>query len=301
MNEPNRDLTLTFSQAHGYEGLPQPLDLEELSYEARVGIWNILYEHLLQTIGYEELHIGPPWTHILRHLHINHLVMPLDNLDMEIYKIAEVYKAMILDEMEFNELFDLLQEIMRHYACPESFIDRIAIVFQKCRLAYVLDASDPISIIPAVTHEEGQSILASMCQLRFDGLTGAVAHLRQASQSLNQGEWSDSIRESIHAVESVARQMDQKSSTSLGPALKSLERHGDLHPALKEAFSKLYGYTSDEEGIRHALLDSGQSKPQLDEAVFMLGACAAFASYLSRKHAAPKQPAGAYSGDASAE
>jgi len=63
-----------------------------------------------------------------------------------------------------------------------------------------------------------------------------------------------------------------------------LEKEGKLHPALKEAFIKLYGYTCDEPGIRHALLDRETARVGIDEAVFMFGACASFASYLRRKH-----------------
>ncbi len=58
-----------------------------------------------------------------------------------------------------------------------------------------------------------------------------------------------------------------------------LEKAGRLHPALKAAFSQLYGYTSDEEGIRHALLD--ESRVGFPEAKFMLVACSAFVSFAS--------------------
>ena len=69
--------------------------------------------------------------------------------------------------------------------------------------------------------------------------------------------------------------------------LKNLGQQGiSAHPALNEGFEKLYGYTSNEQGVRHALLDQGQSNVGQDEAVFMLGACASFASYLWRKHLA---------------
>jgi hypothetical protein len=47
------------------------------------------------------------------------------------------------------------------------------------------------------------------------------------------------------------------------------------------------GYTSDENGIRHALLDDGTAKVDETDALFMIGACAAFVSYLlSKAHAA---------------
>ena len=80
--------------------------------------------------------------------------------------------------------------------------------------------------------------------------------------------------------------VDPEAAQTLGPALKSIERRGALHPALKKAFDTLYGYTNNEQGIRHALLDQTDTKVGLDEAVFMLGACASFASYLWRKHVA---------------
>ena len=44
----------------------------------------------------------------------------------------------------------------------------------------------------------------------------------------------------------------------------------------------LYGYTSDEDGIRHALLGE-QEKVDIDDAVFMFGACASFTAYLVNK------------------
>ena len=77
--------------------------------------------------------------------------------------------------------------------------------------------------------------------MSFDnqGFRGSEAHLRKAAELINKGEWPDSVRESIHAVESVARQLDPAASNTLGPALASLEKAGQLHPALKKAFSSL--------------------------------------------------------------
>lgn len=71
--------------------------------------------------------------------------------------------------------------------------------------------------------------------------------------------------------------------TDLTSALKEIEKRGVVcfHPALKEGLVRLYGYTSDAEGIRHALLE----QPNLDDedAVFMLVTCSAFTNYLIRK------------------
>ena len=153
-------------------------------------------------------------------------------------------------------------------------------------LAYAIDTGPPPTILPAVTPEEGRTVVDALRTLRQAGLDGSAAHLRAASACINAGDWPGSVRESIHAVESVARQLDPAAAQTLGPALDSLETRGVLHPALKGAFSKLYGYTSKEQGVRHALLDRANAQVGRDEAVFMLGACAAFASYLWRRHAA---------------
>ena len=121
----------------------------------------------------------------------------------------------------------------------------------------------------------------------------AAKHLRQAAEHIRSRKYADAIRESIHAVESVARSISPDANKTLGPALNSLEKAGLLkHPALKEAFSKLYGYTNDEPGIRHALDNKDTADVGVDEAVFMFGACASFAAYLSNKHQAMNNPGG---------
>jgi hypothetical protein len=110
---------------------------------------------------------------------------------------------------------------------------------------------------------------------------GARAHLRKAAEELTAGHYADSVRESIHAVEGVARILE--SSASLSGALDRLEKSVKIHAAMKRGFLSLYGYTSDEDGIRHALLDDGTAKVDETDALFMIGACAAFVSYLINK------------------
>jgi len=51
-----------------------------------------------------------------------------------------------------------------------------------------------------------------------------------------------------------------------------------MHPSLKQGFEKLYGYTSDDDGIRHALLD--EANLDMEDARFMLVSCSAFVNYL---------------------
>ena len=92
-------------------------------------------------------------------------------------------------------------------------------------------------------------------------------------------DYSNSIKESICAVERMCSLIIGK-STTLGEALGKLEKSGLLiHPAMKNAFEKLYGYTSDGSGIRHSG-QLGGADSTFEEAKFMLVSCCAFVNYL---------------------
>ena len=278
---------LTFSQAQGYEPLPEPLSLGVISNEARIKLWNALHEHVSASIMHGTTAL---WVRILQMLHVNFFVLPADEFRWSFERFVQDYKAWLLDIAPINEVtasinkvFDLLLMIMRQPDCPREFVDAISRTFEECRLAYYVDKQVPVTISPATTPTEREAISNALRDIREAGMQGAEAHFREASNLINLGDWGGAVRESIHAVESVARQIDPNDSKTLGSALASLERQG-LHPALREGFSKIYGYTSDESGIRHALLDNTRADVSQDEAVFMLGACASFASYLWRKH-----------------
>ena len=96
-------------------------------------------------------------------------------------------------------------------------------------------------------------------------------------------DYRNSIKESISAVESLIRVLATDHCADLGKALSSVEKNVSLHPALKKAFSALYGYTSDEGGIRHALMD--QNNVEFEDAKYMLVTCSAFVNYLLAKSA----------------
>ena len=275
---------VTFSQAQGYEPLPQPLRLGELDRRARVRIWNAFYETVYLP-AYEEIIEEDELSALVTDLHLEHFEGLIDEVPegWQQPNYLEELKDGIFEE-RFNKVFDLLTFFMRHQACPQEFTTKMRDVFRECQLAYVVDVSAPATIYPASTPEEGSAMVDAMGVLSEHGLHGSRQHLMQSSAFINQGQWAQSVHESINAVESVARRIAPGSKT-LGEALKQLRRQGLLeHPALAEGLDKLYGYTSDEQGVRHSLLDQGESKVGQDEAVFMLGACASFASYLWRKH-----------------
>ena len=285
---------LSFSQAQGYEDVPGPLQLGELPRDARTQIWNLFFEHIgrsKKTVEHPSLSlfttvvIDAPWSEILREKHIRLDGGALDDWNTEFSTVGRNLREYV-ENQAFNKVFDLIQFVSRHPKCPRAFITQMKATFAACRLAYTIDVGRPPTVIPAVTPEAGTAFVESLRELREAGLGASAAHLRDASGCINADDWAGAVRESIHAVESVARRLDPAASRTLGPALNSLKKRGRLHPALRRAFSELYGYTSNEQGIRHSRLDQTKAGVGQDEAVFMLGACASFASYLWRKHVA---------------
>ena len=202
----------------------------------------------------------------------------------------------ILESPRFNKVIDLL-EIMFNTPyesdewkiisqMTEDFAKEIKNLFQRYSSAYSLNIQErPYWFSPCmVIKEQANAVEKAIEVIHNSGIDSAVTHLRQAAEHINMEQYADSLADSIHAVESVARTIASNNCDSLAQALKSLEDAGLLkHRALKDAFIKLYGYTSNEKGIRHALVDKNSADVGLDEAIFMYGACASFAAYLSRK------------------
>ena len=116
-------------------------------------------------------------------------------------------------------------------------------------------------------------------------LKPVTAHIRNALNLLSNKtcpDYRNSVKESISAVEAACQLITNDKGTTLGKALNKIENNiGSFHPALKQAFEKLYGYTSDADGIRHALLE--ESKLGFEDAKFMLVACSGFTNFLVSK------------------
>jgi hypothetical protein len=85
-------------------------------------------------------------------------------------------------------------------------------------------------------------------------------------------------RESIHAVESLCQILTGEPNYSLGKALNKLKGKISIPEELEQALHKLYGFTSNADGVRHAFFD--EPNLSLREARFMLVTCSAFVTYL---------------------
>ena len=275
-----------FSQRHGYAPLPAPMRLEEISDDLRREIWNATREILMSMKfpGTSRYYFGGKGTRFVERVLGRFFKKPEDEIDTKYYETFDLFKALVL-RSRFHDVLDFV-EIISNEDASENFRNRVAEYFDRYAAAYWLDVSrSPYQFFPRSNEAQGIATRKAIETIRDGGLDGADAHLRHAAEHLNARRFSDSVRESILAVESVARMVDPKAEKTLGPALTSLERDGVIrHKALKEAFSKLYGYTNDAQGIRHSLLDKDAPDVDLDEAMLMFGVCASFAAWLVNKH-----------------
>ena len=278
---------LTFSKRYGYEPLPELTRLEELSSDLRREVWNLVRAHLLR---------GRTFAHGLTFFNEKEerfIERGLGKFEKRLEsKISTRYEDVmnrfenILITEKVNRTLDVIEIIFDEPEDSYIMAEQISNLFDKHSAAYWLDTSErPYRFAPSASKEQREAITQAIKTTREGGMDGAATHLRQAVEHINAGQYADSIADSIHAVESVARTIDPRSNNTLGPALDSLEKAGVLkHPALKQAFGRLYGYTNTEQGIRHALLDKDAADVGLNEAMFMFGACASFAAYLTDKH-----------------
>jgi AbiJ N-terminal domain 4 len=113
------------------------------------------------------------------------------------------------------------------------------------------------------------------------GLDGARQHIGTAVGLFGQRpqpDYRNAIKEAISAVEAVVKGINGTRGGGLHDALGAVSAKIEMHHALKAGLEKLYGYTSDEDGIRHAILE--ETTADEADARFMIVTCSAFVNFL---------------------
>lgn len=268
---------ISFEQAEGVEALPSQMALKTTTPRLRARLWDVIYSSVVAEMdaSYNSSTLGKSWATVLRRFAIERLAMLSDEVGKSYKQFATLIRPAFTTD-DYVRTLGVTEWMVRN--APFSAVRKgIAAVLEEERCAYrVID----LSIVPVASEEEGRTLLGAHSLLDRTGLNGAKSHLNKAGSLLTAGQYADSIRESIHAVESVARSLTGEQSLSL--ALKSLAKNHPLHPALEKGFNSIYGYTSDANGIRHPMVGNEGVQAGEEEAIFMLGACASFVTYLIR-------------------
>jgi hypothetical protein len=188
-------------------------------------------------------------------------------------------------DAEWYQIYDFLEWVNQ---CPYSSLEP-DMFRKKCNAVFVQEKSAyrfvGDQIAPIIDEAQIQGIEGALAQTKDLGIDGANTHLHKALHLLSsrtEPDYKNSVKESISAVEGLCQIIVGDRSTTLGDALKAIEAKIPVHQALKKGFSSIYGWTSDEGGIRHA--DGfGEGECGQEDAIFMLVACSAFVSYLISK------------------
>jgi hypothetical protein len=269
-----------FSQRKGFKPVRETVQFGSMDESLRNAIWNCFHKHIIQRHGfldvsrnsfllsYGEIHnfADSFWTLFLKKA-----------VDTRPQDQDGIYNELRHGFFRFHwyEVYDFVEFIVSHVGQSGDFQDAINNALEAEMAAYRLVHG---KIIEITNPTELDAVDAALAQSDFPG---ASQHLKRALELVSDKHNPDarnSIKESISAVESAAKEITKLPKATLEDAIKMLEKKGELHACLKAGFSKLYAYTSDKGGIRHAMLD----EPNLTkaDALFFLVTCSAFINYL---------------------
>lgn len=277
---------MRFSERYGYKPIREIIQIESIDEPLRNGLWSILkvyyWDHVrhstfdggycLSSIGNEEIKA------LCESLWFNYFKKPIDHLDNDWNKVLAQLRQYFF-ECAWYEVYDFLEFIgnnYRRYQFKERFMPACNNVLEKEMSAYRF-------VEGVITRITEQQEIDEIEQALAQSTKPVTTHLRRSLELLsdrNAPDYRNSVKESISAVESLVADVVGEKGT-LGQLIKKLEDKIGLHSAIKTAFSSLYGYTSDEGGIRHALMES--ENVDFNDAKFMLVVCSAFINFVEGK------------------
>lgn len=279
---------MNFSQRYGYRPVKDIIQLESMDEPLRNGVWSLLkvfvWDEVRRSSGmYGGYHLNDYGNEeiqtLCQRLWFNHFKKPLDQLSNDWSKVLQQLRTYFFD-CSWHEAYDFIEFVANNYQ-RHGFKDRFT---GACNQLLEKEMSGYRFVDGLVTRITEAQELAEIEEAIETARGPASQHLRRGLELLSDRsapDYRNSIKESISAVESVVATTVKTEKGTLGQLVKRLEDEIGLHPALKTAFSSLYGYTSDESGIRHALIES--DKVDFHDAKFMLVVCAAFVNFVKGK------------------
>jgi len=274
-----------FSQRHRYKEINIDIQFESMDSALRTAIWNSVFSTFLydysrtEWIGDDEnlgMCLLSVWSLYFKN--------PLDEYPRMWENWKDIINKFIIG-CEWHEVYEILEFMFDHwpneYKLDQKFIPIFNHALQRENSGYRIINR---RVIPITDDLEIASIKQALNVK--PPLNPVYVQLDDALKKLSDRENPDfrgSIKDSISAVETLCRILSGNKKTTLGKALDILENESKIkiHSALKNGFSNFYGWTSDDQGIRHALME--ESNLTFNDAKFMLVSCSAFINYLVMK------------------
>jgi len=255
------------------------LQKESMDDSLKNALWNVMYQRFWSRYGKDlsqwaaDVREGQ----LLRSLWSDHFYQPADEALTKFPGVLSQVKERYV-VANWWDVYDFIEFVVNYtseWECNDPLIAEFNAVLEKHVSAYRFVGT---TLAPITSEEEITAVEQAMSH--GGQFKPVVAHLETALARLadrSSPDYRNSIKESISAVEAVCQIITGDPNATLGQALKKI----GIHPALEKGFSAIYGYTSDAEGIRHAL--STESTIDADDAKFFLVSCSAFINYLIAK------------------
>lgn len=245
------------------------------------GLWNAMGIHYWSSMHYAYLRESDGMQALFSRLWLDYFKKPTDTIRPRWSDAYGEIRTYFFDCPWF-EVYDFVEFVANHYynhLVNKEFIEYCNNILERELSGYRFIGE---KIVPITAEEEITEIEEAL--RATESLRPVAIHLKASLDFFSNRkspDYRNSIKESVSAVEAICRLITGRKNATLGQAVKLIKGKISLHPALETAFSSLYGYTSDADGIRHALLE----EPDLDfeDAKFMLVSCAAFINYLKLK------------------
>lgn len=265
---------MKFSERIGIKPVETALQVQGMNDELRNSLWNVLDVFIWSKNNFLYRQYGSgDIEEFSRRLWFHYFKKPMDSRPERAHRILEAIRSYYF-ECPWYEVYDFLEYVLLAERNAR-LIKAINNILERELSGYRFIES---AFVPVTDEVEIEAVQKALTEGPFNGVH---AHLKKAMEHLARREnpdYRNSIKESISAVESMSRVITGNSKATLGEALTILEKKGHLHPALKKGFSSIYGYTSDEDGIRHAMLD--EPDISVSDAKFFLVSCSTFINYL---------------------
>lgn len=279
---------MKFSQRIGKTPVRETLQVESIDTLLHNRIWNTILSNFINSLNsYSSYGNESQRDQVCRILWEEFFGQKTDEIPS--YQGGGVYVSGFIDYLKkwvfaakWYEVYDLIEflALIDIRVLNIGFNKQINQALEKEVSGYrVIDAK----VVQITSEEEINEIEEALIQ--SSKWQTVSTHLKTALEYLadrKTPDYRNSIKESISAVESFCAIITDKPDATLGKALAIIEQKWQIHGALKNAFSSLYGYTSDAGGIRHALLEADVSI-SFEDAKFMLVSCSSFINYLKIK------------------
>ena len=273
-----------FSHRNGYREVRKEVQSNSFDKETINKLWDIISDCLISAGKEEYVDVGgkrEKIEKINRCITTEVLGKPADTRS-KMYPFF--WKGSFLDEDSYERL--------RGFWFQASFPERVDTIEIFCKemqdqeLCRKFNETFKLLLVPYRVLNDGRIIDADSSEIEYQAIENAIEHSTHIDEAINllfdrkNPNYLKAIGESVFAIEDECKQFGDK---DFSVCLSIIEKKFGMHPAWKRMLKGLYGFSSDEEGIRH----SGNTNSEVDfeEAKLVVVLSSSVVNYLREKRA----------------